>query len=210
MIVFVYTPLAVIVARMLWTSFRNRRRKRLILLAAAVPFLVAVPLADALWIDWKFNALEKNAGLRVTHRLAVDGYYDSKLQWDEAKLRKSGFRFMEYRDKDGTFRRIELTEKGSRTFKIPQPTARYHWVAVSDRKPVAYRIDESEDQVVDSLTGAVFGRNIIYSSYPGWVDRLWWPYVKLVWASYPEGKQVKFLPRAVFVGKAQSLRLGAI
>ncbi len=205
LILFVYTPLAMLIMRMLWTSFRDRRRKQFALLAVAVPLLVAVPLADALWIDWKFNALGRDAGLHVAHRVAVDGYYDGKLQWDEAKLRKSGFHFMEYRDKDGAFRRIELTEKASRTLEIPQPTARYHWVNVSTRQPVAYRIGESEDQVVDTQTGAIFGRNVIYLSYPGWVDRLWWPYASLGWASYPEGKRVKFLPQAVFIGKGNVL-----
>ena len=158
---------------------RSNRWRRLVIAPLAV-LVVAAPWADELWIAWSFSELCKDAGVHVARNVEVDGYYDSTSETHRdppstqgiREYEKGGYRFYERKSRDKYVVR-ERVHGEWRTSIHDRPTARYHYKKVRDDADIGYQLEAIEYVVVDSQSGDVIGRNVIYKRYPGWVNTLW-------------------------------------
>ncbi len=130
------------------------------------------PIAEELYIAWNFDRLcKKDAGIFVYKTVQVDGFYDDTHAWRADKLEKSGFRWVEGRDRT-TFKEVywrhEWVGDKIRSYEIERPTARYHYKMVASHKPVAHQIDQFEDVVEDTHDDQVIGRYMNYRRGAPW------------------------------------------
>jgi len=155
--------------------------------------LLALPVADEVWITWHFNELCKDAGVHVTRKVDVEGYLNdtSRASPDYAKefvitdasaireFDRAGYRFKESLFSDGRVRHLERVPEGIRITILDRPAARYvykHAYQPTPHKteePVGFRIGKREIIIVDSQTGETIGRETGFNRYPGWIDWLW-------------------------------------
>jgi hypothetical protein len=171
----VYLPLLTVLALL---TGRASRRSRVILLGLALLPLVAV-VAEAVYVDGRFQRLCKAGGVQVVRQVATDGYFDGSSDWGDwpQEFLKTGFRYIEWKDREtGRYRRIARTDGRVHVSDIAAPTARYR-STIQDPAyptPVAHLILRKEDTVRDMETDQILGRRTIYYRYPTFVDRAWW------------------------------------
>jgi hypothetical protein len=173
----VYLPAT---AGFLWlTRFPLREKPRAVRLVVGVllfaPLMAAV--AEAAYVQWRWNHLCANAGLEVKKTVVVDGFYDDGFGsdgWDILAGGNSGFRFVEWKDKAGRYWRDEgFNEPKLRRAQIERPTARYHWKNPEFASPIGHLIKRRESTVVDTQTGEVIARGVMGYRYPATIDWLW-------------------------------------
>jgi hypothetical protein len=179
------------VLRPLWLAWAAKPWRGSVIGTLALILLI-LPYADEFWIAWQFSKLCEDAGVHVTRKVEVDGYYDATTTgWSKAEIvtdkqlvaeyEKAGFRFRERNTSvsgsaPGKISHLEKYPDGTwRITVLDHPTARYHYRFADPRQevPVGLKLEKTEDIVVDSQTGEVIARDIHYTRYLGWVESLW-------------------------------------
>lgn len=183
--------LCFVAIRRLWRRLGKSPRRRGLLLLA--PPILVLPYADELWIAWHFERACRDAGVAVYRRVEVEGYAnatggahhhrnDSKVPRriynDEKSLEdwdKTGYRFKEQLLSDGWALHLERRADGVYAHYVDKPQARYQYRYADPRQwvPAGYQMNRLERQVVDSETGEVLGREVLFERYPGFVEGLW-------------------------------------
>lgn len=176
----------------LWRRVGERRWGQALLAVTALA-LAVLPWADEVYIASRFAELCKDSGVKVIRKVEADGYlYDlnrssgTGLREEKvedaravAEFDKRGYRYVEYMLQDGRAWRTERTEMGLTRRVVDRPTARYHYRHAYQpsphryEEPMGWKLEKSEEVVVDSRSGEVIGRNVRYKRYPGWVEGLW-------------------------------------
>lgn len=166
----------------IWRKARGQTWAKIALPVLAIAVLVA-PWADEVWIAWRFNELCKDAGVRVVRKVEAAGFYDDTMRSGYELVDQYGFTFMEHRS--GSAGKVEHVQKVDGKWIVSnhdRPTARYHYKRMIEFRDasgihheieVALKIMKMGEEVVDSQTGQVIGRNIAYRRSPGWIEGLW-------------------------------------
>jgi hypothetical protein len=161
-----------------WYPLRRWRFTWVPFVAVGLVAIVA-PWAEEYWIASRFEELCKGAGVHVYRTVEVEGFYDDTGVVGENDL-SAGWTYLEYRDpvyKD--VRRIQKNDGRTQTLHVALPTARYHYRHAYQPTPyryeesVAWKVERTEWQVVDSQSSEVLGRETKYSRYPAVVDAIW-------------------------------------
>jgi len=144
--------------------------RRVILVIVAIAFVLA-PIAEELWVAWRFGQLCEEAGLVVNKVAVVDGFYDDTHSWSERQMNESAYRFVEghgmSEGKDAYWRH-ERSGNEIRSFRIDKPSARYTFSMPHNHSQVAYKISMFEYLVVDTKTGEVLAQEKTYARNPFW------------------------------------------
>lgn len=192
----VYLPLLTVLALL---TGRASRRSRVILLGLALLPLVAV-VAEAVYVDGRYEALCKNAGINVSRRVTTDGYFDGRdRDWSKSPgdFAKTGFRYIEWQDHSKRYYRIERKNGDVVVVLIEGPGARYSYYPADSDQWLAHLINGTEEQVIDTESQEVLGRITRVYRYPAFVDRLWWQFFDPVPTVCP--KMVPSLRESVLV-----------
>lgn len=192
----VYLPLLPVLAML--TRKASRQSRVLLLSLALLPLVAAV--AEAVYVDLRYEALCKNTGIRVSRRITTDGYFDGRdRDWSKSPgdFAKTGFRYIEWQDRSKRYRRIERKNGDVVVGLIEGPAARYSYYPATSDQPLAHLITGTEEQVIDTATREILGRVIRVYRYPAFVDRLWWQFFDPVPTVCP--KLAPGLREAVFV-----------
>lgn len=186
-------------------------------------FLVlALPVTDEVWITWHFNEYCKDAGVHVTRKVEVEGFYDdtgSGFGMKEGPITyapasesfdKQGYRFYERKNLDVPAEKgVSHIEKINGQWQIrilKEPTARYHFKhsyqprPQNTEEPLGLKIEKRERVVIDTETGETIGRETGFNRYPGWIDGLWINLLGSGLTQCPnpgQGSPREHLPRAV-------------
>lgn len=159
------------------------------MLISALAILVFIaPIADEIYIAYRFAKLCEDAGIAVVRRVRADGFYDDTMPSGYGLIEQYGYRFMEHRsDRDGKVVHIEKLGSDWRKTILERPTARYHYKRIVDYRdidgrihhemPVDLRIQMTGWMIVDTETREVIARNVTYMRYPGWIESLWLGFV---------------------------------
>ena len=142
--------------------------------------VLGLPWFDEVWIAWHFGELCKDAGVHVSRKVEVPGYFDDTYDTHRGPLssqgidayEKAGYSFYENKSRDKFVRREKINGQWQTTIH-DQPTARYHFRKTRNDEDVGYRLEAIEYVVVDSHTKEVIARRAIYKRYPGWVNAIW-------------------------------------
>ena len=209
-IVLVWLPLCAWLLVVIGRRLRGRRWKWLALPVIALVML-AIPLGDDAYIQWRFNRLCRDAGIHIKRTVEVDGFYDditialskpgpvTSPQAVEA-LERSGFRFIEGRSgrRQGEITHIENTSGTWTVTLLDRPTARYHFRFTRHHEQIGIGMTAYEEVVLDTHTGETVGRFTIYTRYPGWLDGLWLRFFDRTGTQCPPpGKRGDMLTRVV-------------
>jgi hypothetical protein len=183
-IVFVFYALAAVALIALWLWRKSIVTRALVVVLA--PIALAAPLADELWIGWHFHEACKGAGVQVTRKVEIEGFYNATTSGPSEpgtvtnpqairEYEKSGFRFWERRA-GWSETKVSHVEKVNGEWHITilnRPTARYQYIKPIQDKVVSFKLRKIEYAVIDTQAGDQIGRSTIYKRYPGWVDGLW-------------------------------------
>jgi len=157
---------------------RGMRGRKVFLFMVGAVFLV-LPVAEEFWIAWNFGHLcRKDAGLMVNKKVEVEGFYDDTHSWRADKLRKSGFKWVEGRDRTTSKKLIwrhEWDGNEIRSAKIERPTAKYRFF-IDRGVDIGHKLSKQEFRVLDSEAGEVIGEYRVYIRGAPWfyigLDRL--------------------------------------
>lgn len=163
------------------------------LIAPIALSLLIAPVIEELWIEHRFDTLCEDAGVHITRKVIINGYYDGtgngptnigfiKSPQTIAVYEKLGFNFIEYRVgyklPGNKVSRVERQENGKWLLSIQsKATARYHLLQPYDHERVGHQVTKSERIIFDNKLNEVIGRGTVYSRYPGWIERLWLQYI---------------------------------
>lgn len=194
-ILLLWLPFSVWLLRKINLSLKPGPRKWTVLGMLGL-VMVAIPVGDDLYIQWRFNRLCRDAGMHFEKKIAVDGFLDETAtgpglagpvtdpQMIESR-EQSGFRFLErragyvpgnYGTQPTRYSHVEKIHGAWEVSILDQPTARYHYKATSRHERTAFRISKYEDVILDAQFDRVVGRRTIYTRYAGWLDGLWLSY----------------------------------
>lgn len=173
-----YVPVALL---LVWMRHRFGWRSKMFAVTAVITSLpFAVAIAEAAYVEHNWRALCATAKTEVKRKVVVEGFYDAGVSVNYNHFRQApvgfqhGFRFVEWKDKDGRIWRTEgFTTPELRTVQVDKPTARYHRYTTRLAVPVAHLIQKHTDSITDSLTGEVIAQKTIGLRYPAYVDRIW-------------------------------------
>lgn len=170
-----FVPVALL---LVWIARRFGWRSRVFAvttLISSIPFVAAI--AEPAYVEYNWRTLCASAKTEVKRKVVVEGFYDDGFfygGWAILKGGKNGFRFVEWKDKEGrTWRTEGFSEPELRTVQIEKPTARYHWRTDRFGTPAGHLLKRSEDTIVDVQTGEVIARHVAGARYPAFVDRIW-------------------------------------
>lgn len=160
-------------ALLYWALVRGTRgmRARWAVLGVAAPILLAVPIAEEVWIAWNFGQACKEAGTFIHKKVQVEGFYDDTTHWWRQLKESSTYRFVESRDnQNGNLWRVERNGNGVKHFRIDRPTARYHFKATH---PIggtwtAHKVGRSEWVVLDAERNEEIARYTVFGRRPPW------------------------------------------
>jgi hypothetical protein len=157
-----YVPVALL---LVWMAHRFGWRSKAFALTAmliSIPFVAAI--GEAAYVEYNWRALCATAKTEVKRKVVVEGFYDDGFRyagWAVLRDGKNGFRFVEWKDKEGRVWRDEsFTEPKVTRVRIEKPTARYHWHMAPFSTPVSHLIERRDDTIVDTQTGEVIARHI--------------------------------------------------
>jgi hypothetical protein len=174
----VYLPLLAVLAM---RRGRGAGRRGTVILFGVSLLLLGAAVGEALYVDWRFRTLCRDAGVQISARPVVEGLfadnYYASLAPEDLNLNRgpSEYHFIEWRDTKGRYWRTEKTDgPKSRTIPIEAPQARYHWHMPLTAQAVGHSIRIREETVVDTVEGKVIGRQLNVYRYPAMVDQLWW------------------------------------
>jgi hypothetical protein len=140
-----------------------------------LPFVAAI--VEGAWVEYRWRALCATATTEVKRQVVVEGFYDDgdrDTGWDLLRKGNYGFRFVEWKDKQGRIWRSEGFDDpgGIRTVQIEQATARYEW-RNPDPAPIGHLLERKEELILDTTTGQVIARDVTGYRYPAFADALW-------------------------------------
>lgn len=160
------------------------RRWKVVAWALVVPLwlgLLVAPWLEELWIAYHFGQACKDAGLVITKKVQVEGFYDDTRETHAGprtpqgaeELDHSGYRF--YEMKPGPARigqtkvvHLEKTNGEWVATVVEHPTARYHFQQPYNHARLGHKITKIERMVIDSETGTVIARERIYGRDAPW------------------------------------------
>lgn len=170
-----YVPVVLLLR---WLARRSGTRSKAFITTAALtslPFVAAIGEGADVESNWR--ALCATAKTEVKRKVIVEGFYDDGFWGDSWRYQAgsgSGYRFVEWKDKQGRIWRTEGLDGTSRqTTQIREPTARYHWQMTPFAVPVGHLLARREESIIDKQTGEVIAHHVAGYRYPGFVDRLW-------------------------------------
>jgi hypothetical protein len=142
-----------------------------------------LPIAEELWIAWRFAQACENAGTFIYKKVQVEGFYDETRPADprppteQAKrsMDASGYRFHErprYGRRSGSSEVVRFEKVGDdwRVTLLDRPTARYHF-RYSDAMsgtPWGHKIIRSGSVVIDSESNYEIARYASFGRRPPW------------------------------------------
>ena len=170
----------------LWKKIRHLHC-RWWLFVPLILFIMVLPITDELWISYNFYEVCKDAGVHVTRKIEVEGFYDETGSPSSLEVNKpfhqqsidyyeeSGWLFFESIAKEGKVSRIEKINGVWKKRIIDHPTARYHYIDADPRDwvPIGFQLYKNEMQIIDSETGEIISRETSFSRYPSLVEGLW-------------------------------------
>jgi hypothetical protein len=143
-----------------------------VLLTPPALVLLSLPWVEEALISRSFDEACKDAGVKVYRQVQVDGFYDATVPSGYDHIKNDGYGFMEHlRDVDGKIIRIERPVDMKTPLNqwkkvvMDYPTARYHLINAYQKgryqikEPIGWKLQKIEEQVVDSQTGEILGRN---------------------------------------------------
>ncbi len=153
---------------------RNKTWQKTLLVVLGATFAV-LPIAEELWIAWRFGQTCKEAGTFVYRKVQVDGFYDDTRTTHSgaptpqaaSSFDKSGYRFLEMKGPE-KYIRLEKIDDQWKTAVIDRPTARYHFKTTDSGTIVSHKILKSQTTVVDNLTGEELARYIRFGRSSAW------------------------------------------
>ena len=158
-----------------------RFRWKWVVLAPPALVLLSLPWAEEAWIAWHFNEACKDAGVAVYRQVEVEGYVDDTSRtlrnkvspglWklDPGSLEsfdRAGYRFVENMLIDGGVLRVERHPEGLLASVLNTPSSRFHLIYAYQpepsvhEKPISWKLEKIERQVVDRQTGEILGRDV--------------------------------------------------
>ena len=161
----------------MWYALRRWKHAWMLMLPMFVLLYVG-PVAEELWISWKFGQLcKKNAGIFVYKTVKVEGFYDDTRPTHDGlptpqaveSFDRSGYRFYELKFRNT--KKIVHIEKVNGQWAptvLDHPRARYRYETLASHKLVSHRIRKFEDVVIDSQTGEVLGKYLDYARGAPW------------------------------------------
>ena len=189
----VYLPLLTVLAM---RRGRGAGRRGTVILFGVSLLLLGAAVGEALYVDWRFRTLCRDAGVQISARPVVEGLfadnYYASLAPEDLNLNRgpSEYRFIEWRDTKGRYWRTEKTDgPKSRTIPIEAPQARYHWHMPLMPERAGHSIEVREEAVLDTVERKVIGRRLNVYRYPAFVDQVWWglfdPHPEICGELYP-------------------------
>jgi hypothetical protein len=170
-----YLPVGAI---LMWiASKRGVRNTAFVVTAVLLSLPYAAAIAEAAYVEHKWRALCATAKTEVKRKVVVEGFYDDGFFYDGWTILKGssqGFRFVEWKDKEGRIWRTEgFNEPELRTSQIDAPSARYRWHMDRFGTAAGHLLKRSEDTIVDVKTGEVIASHVAGARYPAFADRIW-------------------------------------
>jgi hypothetical protein len=169
--------------------------------------VIAVALLTASWVGYDLGYLSsveehqiqervaelcKDAGVKIVHRVEVEGFYDDTQSTGlgpprpeaVAEYEKEGFRYYEKQfaqyvagrvveNPEGKVVHIEKQNGVWNATLLKEPQARYQLRQARSDEKVGHKIWITEWVVVDRQTGESVGRDLLVKSLPNKVDS-WW------------------------------------
>jgi hypothetical protein len=138
--------------------------------------ILVLPISDELWIAYHFKEVCKDAGVHVSRKIEVKGFYDETMRSGYEILKQNEYKFMEHpstvKGKIGHV--VNVNGEWKETI-LDKPTARYHYKFSDKRQwfPVGFQLYKREMQIIDSKTGEIVSRNTAYARYPSLVEGIW-------------------------------------
>lgn len=169
----------------LWKKIRHLRY-RWWLFVPLILIIMVLPIADELWISYNFYKVCKDAGVYLTRKIEVEGYYNETgggvdIPGVVKGYGENEFSFVErligYNPEEKPLK-VSHVEKNNGEWYVTildQPTARYHYKHADPRRwvPIGFQLYKNEMQIVDSETGEIISRETSFSRYPSLVEGLW-------------------------------------
>jgi hypothetical protein len=95
---------------------KKRWNKAWVVMVPLFALLYIGPIAEELWIAWKFGQLcRKDAGIFIYKTVEVDGFYDATMRSAYENTKPGGYRFVEHATEDHKgFERVELASNALR------------------------------------------------------------------------------------------------
>ena len=159
----------------LWKKIRHLRY-RWRLFVPLILFIMVLPIADELWISYNFYEVCKDAGVHVTRKIEVEGYYDETMRSGYEIIKNNGYQFMEHPStKKGKIGHVTRINGEWKEDVLNEPIARYHYKYADPRQwvPIGFQLYMHEMQIIDSETGEIVSRETSFSRYPSLVEGLW-------------------------------------
>lgn len=169
----------------LWVR-RERYRWVKPVLAVLVPIVLVLPWAEEVWIAWNFGKFCDGAGVHVTRKVEVNGYYNDTVTGPSEEGRianeqaiqayeRSQFNFLERKaTRPGKISHVEKMGDGQWVVTIlDRSTARYHYKLARHDSQVSHKITTIERVVIDSEDNSTLGRSVIYKRYPNIIEWQW-------------------------------------
>ena len=174
---------------LVWVRFERKRWVKP-LLAVVVPIVAALPWAEEVWVAWNFAKSCDSAGVHVTRKAEVDGYYDdtgggpSKVGVIENPqaidvYESAGFRFREFKVGYGKRDKVSHVEKDVegqwRVTILNSPEARYHYRFSNPTRevPVTWKLEKVERQIFDSHSSEVIAKDLVFKRFPNVIEWQW-------------------------------------
>ena len=159
----------------LWKKIRHLRY-RWWLFVPLILIIMVLPIADELWISYNFYEVCKDAGVHVTRKIEVEGFYDETMRSGYENIKNNGYQFMEHPStKKGKIGHVTRINGEWEEEVLNEPTARYHYKYADPRQwvPIGFQLYKHEMQIIDSETGEMVSRETSFSRYPSLVEGLW-------------------------------------
>jgi len=177
-LVFVYTPMALIVLFFLWRRLPARAVIRMPVTVVLVALLGLAPIWDVVLTTVDMRRLcRTQAGTHRFESVVADGYAANNFVGRTVLER--GYAYVEQIMPGGKVRRFEQVGGNIVEREVTTPKSRYQ-VAFLARKTLANNIVRLRTTVVDSGTDRLLGEAVSFSAFPGWLDRLLLRYFGLV------------------------------
>ncbi len=171
-----YTPLARLAIWLFWHRLPRRTTVRVGGLFIAIFIAVAFPLWDVFITSARMARVCPNAELKIYKTLQVDGYL-TDFGYGENAIQR-GFSYMEKQT-----RRDEITIYAKRGHEVVKTVIDPTKTPYTYKSQYEYRYGESEvmkgalhmtksrSVVVSRTNGDILGEAVVYTAFPGWVDR---------------------------------------
>jgi hypothetical protein len=174
-LVVAFLPVALVLRRLALRSGASSSVFTKTAALTSLPFMAAI--GEAAYVDHNWRALCETAKTEVKRKVVVEGFYDDGFfttGWKILEGGKNGFRFVEWRDKEGRIWRTDgFAENELRTVQLDKPIARYHWIKPPLPVTAGHLLQRHDEKVVDTFTGEVIAHHVTFGRFPASVDRLW-------------------------------------